>query len=938
MLLALIIALPFVGVLMPLGFIRYGRSACAWATALPPFWALLALIEQAPRVFAGEVIAFSLPWIPTLGLALSFRLDGLAFLFSLLILAIGLLVILYGRYYLAERDDMGRFYALLLLFMGAMLGVVTASNLLLLVLFWELTSLSSFLLISYWNHQSEARQGARMALAVTGAGGLCLLAGVLILGHIVGSYELSTVLTQGEQIRAHALYPVMLALILLGIFTKSAQFPFQFWLPHAMSAPTPVSSYLHSATMVKAGVFLMARLHPAIAGSELWFTVVSAVGLITMTLGSVLALFQKDLKGLLAYSTISHLGLVTLLFGLDTRLAVIAALFHIINHATFKASLFMAVGIIDHETGTRDLERLSGLRRAMPITFVLGTIAAGAMAGVPLLNGFLSTEMFLGEAVRQQVWGPLSVVIPLVALVAKVFSVAYSVRFIHGVFFGPVSERLPKQPHEAPFFLWLPVLVLVALCLLIGVLPAVLVGPMLASAGVAVLAGELPYYSLALWHGWNLPLFMSASAMVLGVLVYVRRDRLWPLWHRAPKPNALRVFESLLHDRIIQPARWLTRTLENGSLQHYLSLLLLSTVIVAGSALWGFTGFTGDRPLTPVNLPSVVIALLMMMTAIYVAIWHHERISALMFLSVVGLGMALVFNGLSAPDLALTQLAVEIVTIVLLMLILFLLPARSPHDSSYFHLTRDGLVAGLSGIGVGLLAYAVMTRPQSSISGYFVNNSVPGGGGHNIVNVILVDFRGFDTFGEITVMGIAAVGIFGLLDGMRLFDPRQANRNLASDKHPLLLLILNMPLLPLALMVSAYIFLRGHNLPGGGFIAGLITAIALILQYLANGLHWSNARMQWDYHPIVGAGVLLAGLTGLGSWFFGAPFLTSAHGHFHIPLLGEVELATAMAFDAGVYLAVVGATLLILANLGKLESMNRNRRTPDAVAIVHRES
>ncbi|MCH8551422.1 MAG: monovalent cation/H+ antiporter subunit A [Natronospirillum sp.] len=923
MLLSLIILLPFIGVLLPVIFHRYGRSACAWATAIPPFAGLLLLLSQASRVFAGEVQVVRWNWIPELGLELAFRLDGLSFLFCLLILAIGLLVILYGRYYLAETDPMGKFFGLLLLFMGAMLGVVTASNLLLLVLFWELTSLSSFLLISYWNGRSDARRGARMALTVTGAGGLAMLAGVLILGHVVGSFDLDVVLASGDLIREHAWYPVILVLILLGIFTKSAQFPFHFWLPHAMSAPTPVSSYLHSATMVKAGVFLLARLYPALSGTELWFILVSMVGLITMTLGAVTALFKHDLKGLLAYSTISHLGLVTLLFGLDTRLAVVAALFHIMNHATFKASLFMAVGIVDHETGTRDMRVLSGLGKYMPMTAMLGLIAAGAMAGVPLLNGFLSTEMFLGEAVAQQVLGGWSWVIPVVAVLAKVFSVAYSIRFIHSVFYGPEPTELPKPPHEAPFFMRAPILILVGLCLLVGIAPGLIIGPLLAAAAETTLAGPIPYYSLAIWHGWNLPLLMSILAMVLGTMAYLNFHRLLGLWERLPAINAMDAFEDFVHDVVIVRARQFTGLLENGSLQHYLSLLILGTVVVAATGLWGLESIRGDVPLSPIDPPSVAIALIMMVTAVYSAIWHHERIAALMFLSVVGLGMALVFARFSAPDLALTQLSVEIVTIVLLMLILFLLPPKSPNDSTYGHLVRDGIVATSAGTGVGVLAYAVLTRPQETISDYFIQNSVSGGGGTNVVNVILVDFRGFDTFGEITVMAIAAIGIFGLLDGMRLFDPKKdPNIKWASDKYPLLLLILNMPVLPLALMVAVYIFLRGHNMPGGGFIAGLIVAIALILQYLANGLRWSNNRMQWDYHPLVGAGVLLAGLTGLGSWFFGAPFLTSAFDYFTIPLLGEVELATAMLFDIGVFLAVVGATLLILANLGKLRSLD----------------
>ena len=361
MALALIIALPFLGIFLPLLLERFGRSACAFGAGLAPLAALVLLLTKRADVFSGQTEIIHYTWLPQLGLNLSLRLDGLGFLFALLILGIGLLVILYARYYLSKKDPMGRFYGFFLLFMGAMLGVVLSENLLLMLVFWELTSLSSFLLIGYWNHRADARQGARMALAVTGGGGLALLAGILLIGYIVGSFELSTVLASGDLIRANALYPLTLILILLGVFTKSAQFPFHFWLPQAMAAPTPVSAFLHSATMVKAGVFLLARLYPALAESEWWFYLVSMTGLATLLLGAVMALFQHDLKGLLAYSTISHLGLITLLFGLDSRLAAVAAIFHIINHATFKASLFMAAGIIDHETGTRDMRRINGM-------------------------------------------------------------------------------------------------------------------------------------------------------------------------------------------------------------------------------------------------------------------------------------------------------------------------------------------------------------------------------------------------------------------------------------------------------------------------------------------------------------------------------------------------------------------------------------------------
>ncbi|MBU0902316.1 MAG: monovalent cation/H+ antiporter subunit A [Gammaproteobacteria bacterium] len=920
MTLALIIALPFLGLFLPLLTERLGRSACAAATALAPLAALVLLISQQSAVFSGELLKVKLDWLPALGLNLSLRLDGLGFLFALLILGIGLLVILYARYYLSKKEPMGRFFAFLLLFMGAMLGVVLSENLLLMLMFWELTSLSSFLLIGFWGERSDARKGARMALAVTGGGGLALFAGILLIGHIAGSFELSQVLAAGYAIRSHELYPLALILVLLGVFTKSAQFPFHFWLPHAMAAPTPVSAYLHSATMVKAGVFLLARLYPALAGSEWWFYLVSITGLVTLLVGAGMALFQHDLKGLLAYSTISHLGLITLLFGLDTRLAAVAAVFHIINHATFKASLFMAAGIIDHETGSRDMRRINGMWKYMPHTAVLAMVAASAMAGVPLLNGFLSKEMFFSETLNQHLLGSFNWVIPAAATLAGVFSVAYSLRFIHDVFFNGEPINLPHYPpHEPPRYMKVPVEILVFLCLLVGIVPAYTVAPLLAAAASATLAGDVPTYSLSIWHGFNLPLLMSFIALFGGILVYVFRQPLFRWYAGLPSVDAKLIFERGVV-LMIKGCTAITQWLENASLQRYLALLLAAALIVVTQGLSELPQISGPLAMTKIDGITALGLGIMALAALVTVIFHRQRLVSLLMLSVVGLMVALAFARYSAPDLALTQLSVEVVTIILLMLALFFLPAHTRVESSSLRGLRDFTLAVSMGVMVAILVFAVLTRPYDSISAFFLENSVPGGGGTNVVNVILVDFRGFDTMGEVTVLAIAAVGIFAMLDGLRLFQPEQdaQGRNWARDRHPLVLATLSRVLLPMALLVSVFIFLRGHNLPGGGFIAGLVTAVALILQYVASGVQWTQSRLPLNYQGMAGLGVLIAGLTGLGSWLFDRPFLTSAFGHFQIPLIGEIELATAMLFDLGVYLTVVGATLLILANLGKL--------------------
>jgi len=922
--LALIVCLPIIAMLLPVLTDRFGRNACSLATALAPLLALLLLLREAPRVFAGEVLVSHWDWLPGLGLNLSLRLDGLGFLFALLILAIGLLVILYGRYYLSNNDPMGRFFSYLLLFMAAMLGVVLSENLLLMMFFWELTSLSSFLLIGYWSHSSEARKGARMALAVTGGGGLALLAGVLLIGHVVGSYELSVVLQSGDLIRAHALYPVLLVLVLLGVFTKSAQFPFHFWLPHAMAAPTPVSAYLHSATMVKAGVFLLARLYPALAQSDLWFWLVSSVGLTTLLLGACVALFKHDLKGLLAYSTISHLGLITLLFGLDTRLAVVAGVFHIINHATFKAALFMSAGIIDHETGTRDMRRLNGLWPYMPITATLAMVAAASMAGVPLMNGFLSKEMFFAETLQQQVYGSASWLVPLLATIAGMFSVAYSLRFINEVFFNGKPVNVPHfPPHEPPRFMRVPVEVLVVLCLLVGLLPGVVVGGLLAVAAGAALGGDLPEYSLAIWHGFNVPLLMSALALVLGVLLYWRREPLFRWAAARPEIDAKLIFEAAVQ-RVGRAAGRFTLLLENASLQRYMAWVLVSALVVSGSWLLQLPVVQGEVALSPIDPFTLLAAMMLAVTSMATVIWHHQRLTALMMLSVVGLLVAMTFARFSAPDLALTQLSVEVVTVVLMMLTLLFLPRQTPRESNGLRRARDLLLALGSGALVAVLTLAVMTRPYETIAGFFLENSVSGGGGTNVVNVILVDFRGLDTLGEISVLAIAGVAIYALIDGLQLRRPQfdVLGQRWARGSHLLMLINLSRMILPLALLVSVFIFLRGHNLPGGGFIAGLITAVALILQYVASGEKWTTQRLGVNYHHLAGIGVIIAGVTGLASWLFGYPFLTSTFDHFHLPLVGEFELASALSFDLGVYLTVVGATLLILANLGKLSNVH----------------
>ncbi len=913
MILPIIILLPLLAAAAALLAQRRGFTAAAWVAAVPVAASLALLAGEVPEVLTGERLLVQWPWLPELGFNVSFRLDGLGLLFALLILGIGLLVILYARYYLAPEDRIGRLYALLMFFMTAMLGVVLSENVLLLMVFWELTSLASFLLIGFWTHSPLARQGARMAFAVTSAGGLALLGGVLLIGNVAGSFELSDWFSARDAIRSHPSFNVALVLILLGAFTKSAQFPFHFWLPAAMAAPTPVSAYLHSATMVKAGVFLLARLYPLVGGNLLFEYVTTTVGLTTFVFGAYVAVFRHDLKGLLAYSTISHLGLITFLMGLDTPMSSVAAIFHIGNHATFKASLFMAAGIIDHECGTRDMRRLGGLWRHMPQTAVLAIVAALAMAGVPLFNGFLSKEMFFAEALNLSHLPLLGGMGPAAVTLGSMFSVAYSVRFIHDVFFDKPHD-LPHIPSKPPRYMKVPAEVLAVVCIAVGVLPGQTVAPLVNAASRDVVGDALPAYEIALWHGFTLPLVMSAVALAGGALVYWLLRNRYDLHLHVPVRYTGRLLFQQAYDGVIAVAGRLTTRMENGSLQRYLALILSAIMSLVA---WPFFqhGFTaGGATATPMMPLALVVWGAAIAAALGVVRFHHDRVVAVILAGVVGLAVSIAFAYFSAPDLALTQLAVEVVTTLLMLVALAFLPQSTVLESSRRRKIRDAALAVIAGAGVAGLSWAVLTRGQESIAWYFLENSLPLGGGGNVVNVLLVDFRGFDTFGEITVLSMAAMGAWILMADLR------ADRSVVirpSEPDGIMFSVAARLLLPFTVLVAVYLFLRGHNQPGGGFLAGLLGAVAVIMQYMGAGLRTTLTRLRLDFRTMLGAGLLLASLTGLAGILAGAPFLSSRSGHQHLPLLGEIPLASATAFDLGVFMAVFGTTLLTVTAIGQ---------------------
>ena len=927
----LIVALPFLGALLPGVMNSAGRTACAGVTFTVTLAAFVGLLTNLPTVLAGDVVTAQLNWMPELGLNVTLMLDGLGFFFACLILGIGLLIIAYARQYLSRDDNMGEFFTYLLLFQGAMVGIVLSDNILLLLVFWELTSLSSFLLIGYWKHLPEGRQGARMALTVTGMGGLAMVGGMLILGQIVGSYDLSVILQSREIIQADPLYLPALLLILLGCFTKSAQFPFHFWLPHAMAAPTPVSAYLHSATMVKAGIFLMARMWPVLSGTPEWFYIVTTAGLVTMVLGAGIALFKHDLKSLLAFSTVSHLGLITMLLGTGTAFGALAAVFHILNHATFKAALFMSAGIVDHEAHTRDIRRLGGLRHLMPITFVIATLAALSMAGIPFLNGFLSKEMMLEEAHHTVLFGSTWLV-PVMATLGSLLSAAYCFRFIGHTFLGPVRDDYPHTPHDPGAGMWLPPAILVVLVVAIGVAPF-LVQDFVFMVAKAVIGetAELKTKYIKLWHGLVPALYMSIIAVAGGLALMLVFKPLLKIWEAAPRPEAKVIFDAII-GAAVRLAQVLTHPLHNGAFTRY-AMIAVITMIAAGYHAWA-TGTVAEpvRALQAAGpVPIAGWAMLVVATAGLV-VMHRNRLLALILIGIVGLMVSVGFVFMSAPDLAMTQFTVEVVTIILLLLALNFLPNRTPTESSPLRRVRDGAVAAAAGLATFALAYHYMLRDAvgTPISEFHLANSYKGGGGTNVVNVILVDFRGFDTYGEIIVLGIAALLIYALTETLlggpvrrRLLN-RVPDQPQSGDMHPMMMVVLTRVIMPVVLLVGFYIFLRGHNEPGGGFIAGLIVSIAVVMQYMASGFSWASARLTYPYHGIIGAGVLVAGFTGIGSWFVDKPFLTSDFTYVRIPPFDKFELATAALFDVGVFLAVVGAVML------SLESFSRLARRADA--------
>ena len=738
---------------------RMHRRAAGWLLALLPIGLTLYFGSFIAAVSSGEVFLFSYDWAPSLGIRFSFALDGLSLLLTILISAIGALIIIYSSGYLAGHPQLGRFYVYILLFMGSMLGIVLADNLITLFLFWELTSITSYLLIGFDHESEDARAAALQALLLTSGGGLALLAGFLLLGHVGGTMEISALLRSGAVIRSDPLYPSIVLLVVTGAFTKSAQVPFHFWLPNAMAAPTPVSAYLHSATMVKAGVYLLARFTPVLGGTELWMFALTTAGATTMVLGAYLTLRQTDLKLILAYLTVSALGILVLFIGLGTSEAIIAAIVFLLGHALYKGALFLVVGIVDHETGSRNVRELGGLLSAMPLTATVAAMAALSLAALPPAFGFIGKELLLEASLGTETSAALITIALVVA--SSVFVAAAAIITIRPVFGTAVPAQKPF--HEAPFTLWLAPMVLSVCGILFGAMPS-LVEVALVRAAVQAVMREPISFHLALWHGPNLPLALSALSFVCGAALYAARRPV----HDAATGLQITSWWGPQHwyGHILAGlntlAKRLTQLLQNGYLRFYLLIIVAATVTLGAAKLFSAIGSIHLPAELDARFYEWIIAALIPIGAL-TAIMSRSRLGAVAALGVVGYSVGLIFVLFSAPDLAMTQFMVETLTVILFVLVFYHLP-RFTAFSSRLVLVRDavtalafgGLITVIVSIGSGIQLYP-------KISEYFIENSLPLAHGRNVVNTILVDFREFDTFGEITVLAVAGIGVYALL-------------------------------------------------------------------------------------------------------------------------------------------------------------------------------
>nr|WP_240458030.1 hydrogen gas-evolving membrane-bound hydrogenase subunit E [Vibrio neptunius] len=843
-------------------------------------------------------VSWHASWVPGLDVNLSFKLDGLSFLFAGLISGIGALIQIYALAYLKDNPSRFSFHVYLTLFMLAMLGVVTSDNILLLFVFWELTTITSYLLIGFNHERNKSRKNALQSLIVTGAGGLALLAGLILLGEMADSYEISVIVKNSAAIAQHEWFIASLSLILLGAFTKSAQFPFHFWLPNAMAAPTPVSAYLHSATMVKAGVYLLARVSPIYSHSDIWFYTLGIVGGFTAIWCALLALKQTDLKLMLAYSTNVALGKLVLLIGMGTEFAITTALLFILAHSFYKAALFMVVGNIDKATGTRDIRQLHSLKALLFFSLIAACVAALSKSGVPPLLGFLSKEYMYKSGLE------VNILITSVFFIVNITMVALAFALIIKPFFR--QHELPPisvKNVEVSKGLWLPAMLLAIGSVLLPVLGLNWINNNIVIPGVLSSLPSATPEAAKLWQGVNLPLALSVFTLLLGYVLYRIYPNLLVTWQHktTPLPTAESIFDHTMAT-MIRFATWQTQLLQQKRLSHYVLLFFFVLAIVLVSSP---LSLSQDRfaVLGDVNFYEASIALLLILAALVCTI-TTSRLLAVSALGVVGFMTTLVFMLYSAPDVAKTLLLVETLMVIFVLLLIRHIPGLlTVAQHSMPRKLLHGTIASVIGLSVTALLIQITSQPlDSTLADFFAQNSVPGGHGRNIVNVILVDFRAFDTLGEVIVVVMAGIAAVSLV---------KTHYHKRNRIHSLIFATTAHIVAALMLVFSLYLLLRGHNEPGGGFIGALIAVIGFALLMFAESPQYVRDRLYYSPFRIALFGVFLSFVAGLISFAFNLPFLTGLWWKDILPL------GTPLIFDVGIYLAIFGGVIGMLLRVNE---------------------
>ncbi len=874
----------------------------ARGSSLLPLALFLGAAFLVPHTAAGESYRWACPWIPMLQVNLSFVIDGLSVLFALIITGVGFFVTLYAVDYLHGQGHTGRFFLFLHLFMLSMLGLVTADNLLALFVFWELTTLFSYLLIGFEHEAAESRKSARQALLVTGAGGLALLVGFLLLEMAAGTYEISQMVPMAASLQKHQYYPVILVMVFLGSFTKSAQFPFHFWLPKAMAAPTPVSAFLHSATMVKGGVYLLARLHPVLSGSPAWTATLVLVGAATAVLGAFTALGQSDLKKILAYTTVSALGIMTMFLGGQLAPSLMAAMTFLLVHAIYKSALFLIAGIIDHQTGTRQLEQLSGLARSMPFTALGAFAACFSMAGFPLFFGFIGKEIMYKGALAETMMPNLTVA---AAVLANGLMTAVAGIFLIGPFLsGPVRHREPSS--EACASMCGGPLLLGSLGIFFGIFPE-FVGQYLASPAVKAIHAHMEQVKLQLFHGVNAPLLLSALTLALGTGLYLHRKLVNRVVNRiflAAGLDGSRVYDAAI-EGVSAAGRFQNRLLQSGSLHWYFAIVVTTFVLLTGSSyVQGLGALPEIKP--PELAPREWLLLLVLLAAVLTTVTTRSVLLAICALGVTGAVIAMIFLAYGAPDLALTQLLVETLTVIIVSIILLRLPGLSGSRRGSGRRCFDAALAAGTGLLVTCLALAALSCPlDRSITEFFEQNSYLAAHGRNIVNVILVDFRSLDTLGEIIVVATAGLAGFALIKRQGSQIPMQS----------LILSTATRMLVSIILVFSVYLLLRGHNAIGGGFASALVAGTGFALYSMVAGSTAVRRAIRIDPRGLIVAGLVLALTSGLIGIAAGNPFLTGIWWSLDLFNAPEMALGSPLLFDIGVFSIVMGTVLTLILSL-----------------------